>query len=709
MPRVIETAPAQSGSDPRAAYRRDIDGLRAIAVLPVVAFHFFPGLVRGGFVGVDIFFVISGYLISGIIFRGVEQGRFRFGDFYARRVRRIFPALLLVLCGCLLFGWVAMLADEYGRLGKHVAGGAAFVSNWISWAEAGYFDSAAELKPLLHLWSLGIEEQFYLIWPPLVLLTARHRLGVPLLILGLLVVPFCLNLWKVHGDSETAFYLPFTRFWELMVGGTLAWLSAPPSIRPGALLHRLREVVRSGIGGARRTAVGAVGLLLIAASIALLDKHRAFPGWWAILPTAGAFLVIAAGEAAWPNRIILANPITVWVGLISYPLYLWHWPLLSFARIMSPELPSRRLKLALAAVSIVLAWLTYRLIELPIRSGRRTRTLPLGLAGAVGIVGLVGLFLHIRGGVPSRFPAFSNQLAQLDWPYWKNEACERRFPFKKVHGWWFCMLSADVPPRIVMLGSSHANHLYPGLVGEKEFGGQGVLDIGACDPVDGITFRTSDTETAAPCRDGHNLEANAFIQSRIAATPSLRFAILSSNWPSFRADGSTVPSGDGLRWEVVSTDEHDSKLPASEQYFAALSRFVSFLESRRLRVILAYDTPSLPYEARDCLDIRPFPKRQKKDCTVSATAERARQASFRQLAMRLVADHPQVAIFDPLPVFCDGVSCRLVRGEQVLLRDQNHLSVTGSHLYANAFLAWARGHVPDIVGAGSPVAEKPSL
>ena len=686
--------PAPS-ADLHGKYRRDIDGLRAVAVLAVVAFHVFPGRVRGGFVGVDIFFVISGYLISGIIFRGVELGRFRFSDFYARRVRRIFPALLLVLASCLTFGWIALLGDEYRRLGKHVAGGAGFISNWISWAEAGYFDSTAELKPLLHLWSLGIEEQFYLIWPPLVLLTARRRLGVPALILALLVVPFGLNVWRVHGDSEMAFYLPFTRFWELILGGALAWLASRSSSAGGLRPPRIQPW--------HRQVMGAAGLALIAASIALLNRDRAFPGWWAVLPTTGAFFTIAAGEDTWTNRTVLSNRVAVWVGVISYPLYLWHWPLLSFARILSRDLPTRQLKLVLVAVSVLLAWLTYRFIERPVRSAPRSRALPLAFAGAIGLAGVAGLFVFARDGLPARFPGFSSQLAQLDWPYWRNATCEGRYRFDTEHAWWFCMLN-DAPPRIVLLGNSHANHLYPGLVGENELAGQGILSIGACDPLDGVIFRSSDTQAADPCRDGHNLEGNAFILRSLKETPSIRYAILSSVWPSYAADGSAMPGQHGPRWEIVPTDEREATLPIRERYFAALARYVSLLEAQGIRVILSYDTPRLAYDARDCLDIRPFPKRPKKDCVVSAVEERARQSTIRAFAARLSALHPSLKIFDPLPVFCGEAVCRLVRDDHVLLRDQHHLSMAGSRVFADAFVAWARTNLPDLVGAGPPVA-----
>ena len=206
-------------------YRADIDGLRAIAVLSVVGFHAFPSWFRGGFIGVDIFFVISGYLISTIIVGGLEQSRFSFVEFYVRRIKRIFPALLLVLIASYAFGWFALLADEYKQLGKHIAGGAGFVSNFVLWNESGYFDNAADNKPLLHLWSLGIEEQFYVVWPLLLWFAWKKRFNLLTITVLIAAVSFALNIAKVRSGAVAAFYSPQTRFWELMIGSIVAYFT----------------------------------------------------------------------------------------------------------------------------------------------------------------------------------------------------------------------------------------------------------------------------------------------------------------------------------------------------------------------------------------------------------------------------------------------------------------------------------------------------
>ena len=202
----------------RPKYRPDIDGLRALAVLSVVGFHAFPKSIKGGFIGVDVFFVISGYLISAIIFENLKNKSFSFSEFYARRVRRIFPALALVLIACHVFGWFVLLSDEYKQLGRHIAAGSGFVSNMVLWSEAGYFDNSADTKPLLHLWSLGIEEQFYLAWPMLLWLAWKSRINLLGVTVVILLASFYLNVAEVKKDVIGAFYSPITRFWELLVG-----------------------------------------------------------------------------------------------------------------------------------------------------------------------------------------------------------------------------------------------------------------------------------------------------------------------------------------------------------------------------------------------------------------------------------------------------------------------------------------------------------
>ena len=448
-PQVAATPPALGHGE---AYRRDIDGLRAFAVLAVVAFHAFPWLLPGGFVGVDVFFVISGYLISGLISERLAEGRFTFADFYARRIRRIFPALIVVIAAVLAFGWLTLLPAELEALGKHIAAGIGFVSNFALWREAGYFDASAATKPLLHLWSLGIEEQFYLVWPLALFAFAKWRRSALPLIVAVGAVSFAVNLATVGRWPVAAFYSPASRFWELQAGCLLAALMRQPARR--AMSRRAAD------------AVSAIGAALLAVSVFLLNDKLGYPGFWALLPTVGAFLLIAAGPDTWFNRNVLAQPVAVAVGLISYPLYLWHWPLLSFASIAARGIAPFGVRVAAVLASIALAAATYVLIEKPIRFGAKWKGKIPSLVALSIVLGAAGYAVFARNGVPSRFPPEIRALASFAYEY-KTDA---RYP----HCWLsnaqppeefapYCIESGAGRERVVLWGDSHAARLYPGL------------------------------------------------------------------------------------------------------------------------------------------------------------------------------------------------------------------------------------------------------
>jgi len=348
------TAATYPGSD----YRPDIDGLRAVAVLAVLGFHANLGALRGGFVGVDIFFVISGYLITGLILSALSRGTFTFAEFYTRRINRIFPALLVVLAATAAIGWTILFSREFQLLGKHIFGGAAFISNVILWREAGYFDSP--MKPLLHLWSLAVEEQFYLIWPLVAWLTWRwRRSAMPVVIGAVVVISFLLNVLAVSRSMGTAaFYSPVTRFWQIMIGSLLIYFETRYQ-RPITRYLEKRPALHIG--------AAIFGIVLLLASLTIVDATTAWPGWYALLPVAGTVMLIAAGPDNWISTKLLANKYMVAIGLISYPLYLWHWPLIVFGRILSDRPVRPLVMMGIVALSFPLALATYRWVEKPIR------------------------------------------------------------------------------------------------------------------------------------------------------------------------------------------------------------------------------------------------------------------------------------------------------------------------------------------------------
>jgi peptidoglycan/LPS O-acetylase OafA/YrhL len=407
-------------------YRPDIDGLRAIAILSVIGFHAFPSWIPGGFIGVDIFFVISGFLISTILYSNLNQDNYSFFEFYGRRIKRIFPALLLILMACYVFGWFSLLADEYKQLGKGIAGGAGFISNFILWRESGYFDNSAEMKPLLHLWSLGIEEQFYILWPVVLWCASKQRFNLITVAIVLATISFAINLNNVGAEPTATFYSPVTRIWELLCGSILAHLMLYPPKVKSEITKTFNRWSSSVIyscaseqnGKTLQNTLAITGIVLIAGASLFFTKNVAFPGWRAAIPVLGATLLIAAGPETWFNRVVLSQKAIVGIGLISYPLYLWHWPLLSFARIFEGAETSLPIRVTAVTLSFVLAFLTYHLIEKPIRFGKYKTPKTVALIVLMTATGFVGYNTYRRNGMEFRVAQFAKIFrAAGEWEY----------------------------------------------------------------------------------------------------------------------------------------------------------------------------------------------------------------------------------------------------------------------------------------------------
>jgi len=432
----------------------------------VVCFHAFPEAVPGGFIGVDIFFVISGFLITGIIARELDQQHFGLLAFYARRIRRIFPALIVVLGATLVLGWLWLLPLAYAQLSADTFASAAFVSNIALWLQSGYFDIESGKKPLLHLWSLGIEEQFYLCWPLILMLAARLRLSILAVASVLGVASFALNVALIGSDPVATFYLPFTRAWELLAGGVLAcgW-------------NQLRH--SSAASNLRATA----GLVLIAIAAGVLDSKSAFPGWWATLPVAGAALLLSA-PAAWGCRHLLSSPAMVRIGLISYPLYLWHWPLLVFFGIIKFA-PLTLLERALiVGLSMALAALTYRLVEVPFRFGHPSRTRIAGLCAGMGLVALAGGAIVAGHGFDFRLPPQIREMTDVrtDSSKWRLHQCLLDLSHEMSFA--DSCVDRNRRPLILLWGDSTAGALLPGLrkAQETRYFGIAQFTSSACVP-----------------------------------------------------------------------------------------------------------------------------------------------------------------------------------------------------------------------------------
>ena len=645
-------------------YRPDIDGLRALAVLLVVGFHAFPKSVPGGFIGVDIFFVISGYLITTIILKELEHEKFSFASFYARRIKRIFPSLLLVLYSSIIFGWFALLADEYKLLGQHTFAGASFISNILLWSESGYFDSATEFKPLLHLWSLGIEEQFYLLWP-IFLYTAwkfSHRPNRAIILL--MLVSFALNIYEINANPVTDFYSPQTRFWELLSGGMLAWTTIHKKIYYSMLEAKIINII------------SIAGICLIASGVQFINKNSSFPGWLAVLPVLGASFLIFANSGAWVNRHLLSNRVMVWFGLISFPLYLWHWPLLAFARIIEGGEIRSHFRFWLMVLAIGLSWLTYEFLEKPIRFGRNGNKKLYWLISLLLVIGIFSIHLYYKNGYPFRAQLNNttiteevrDQLVGAEWQYKQNSSCLHayNFPDSKNYGWWFCMQKSEIPPTTIILGSSFANHLYPGFIDNKKLISNEVLSIGACS----VGHRDHDPRVNGthPCALDRPTKQRSFIRQLLLNSPSVKFAILSGFETNF-----------------------------DPSYIGRVRDEISSLEQMKIKVVIFTPHIQPGFDPKLCYTT-PF-RKTAQDCSFPIQQKVKLAQDFAPLKEAILKTNPNVLFFDPNDMYCNGQTCSYLSRGMPLNRDSGHLSEFGSIEVQKSFTKWAGENLPGILQA----------
>jgi peptidoglycan/LPS O-acetylase OafA/YrhL len=489
-------------------YRPDIDGLRAIAVLSVVGFHLYPDRVPGGFIGVDIFFVISGYLISTIVFANLERESFSILEFYDRRIRRIFPALVTMMAAVLTLGWFGLCTDEYAQLGKHIAGGAAFVSNFMLWSESGYFDNAAETKPMLHLWTLAIEEQFYIFWPLLLAFVYRRNWSFLKLTAGIAAVSFLINIYLAGTNPTAAFFSPLSRFWELMIGGVLAYIS----------LHKPSLI------GSHKDIWSVVGFVMLAAALVFITQDNPFPGWWAPLPTIATFSIIAAGPEARLNRTLLANKPMIWIGILSYPIYLWHWPLISYLHMAGAI--NAKTKVAVVLITITLAWLTFSFVEKPFRSGPTGTKKAWVLLSAMAVLAAAGWMLNFSDGIPRRaFAMETNRFveAKADWYYPTPEFSGGKIDTSSTH------FEGSGPSSAIFMGDSlmaayfpRAKAIYSGSGKKPAFSADFVAKPG-CRLV---PFGDRINSSGYQCDQYYTAAIN------LAKSPTYKAVVISENWGS---------------------------------------------------------------------------------------------------------------------------------------------------------------------------------
>jgi peptidoglycan/LPS O-acetylase OafA/YrhL len=635
-------------------YRSDIDGLRALAVVSVVIFHAFAWLIPGGYAGVDVFFVISGYLITTNILNGLNESTFTIQGFYQRRVRRIFPALVTMLALVYAFGWLVLLATEYRQLGKHVGSGASFISNIILWQESGYFDTSSAVKPLTHLWSLGIEEQFYIVWPLLLWAIFKLRLHILTSTVVLAVVSFGFGLWSLNNDVVGAYYSPINRFWELLIGAILAAVMLKRT--DGDKANKWQQ------------AGSIVGLILIVFTMFSLDGQSSFPGWNALAPTVGAALMIGCGPQTLTARRIFSLRAIVWVGLISFPLYLWHWPLLTFARIISSAMPTAQVRFGAVVLSVVLSWATYRLIEKPLRFHPRVKVITGALVASMIAIGLVGYVTFEKDGIDSRKVVQMNTDVKTGDEGgsngWVQDSCG--ISDNQVTNLFdSCLEDNRETPRFALIGDSKAQALIGGFI------------------------RTS-TENGRWLFMGGNSESGGAVPL-ISDEPEFerfqKLARIAVDSVARNSNVDVVVLQGAVRAMFGIADETSFAMLPDSQYYdivtEGLRNSITILTEAGKKVVLYIDNPPLP-NPEDCLQrkttievlnrllVKPNPQ-----CEMPIQTFIDQTAKYYLMFEQLKQEFPgQVDIFDATEIFCGSEDriCRHVRWERFMYSYTDHPS-----------------------------------
>lgn len=606
-------------------YRAEIDGLRALAVVPVILFHAGFELFSGGFVGVDVFFVISGYLITTILIEDIENKRFSIVNFYERRARRILPVLFFVMLVCIPFAWMWMLPSQMKDFSQSLVAVSLFASNILFWRESGYFDAAAEEKPLLHTWSLAVEEQYYVLFPIFLILAWRFgKNRVFWMIVVMAAISLMLSEWGWRNRATMNFYLALTRAWELFAGSIAAFI-----------------VQKQGVQKNNLPAL--IGLAAIIVSIFFYDETTPFPSVYALVPVLGVVLLVLYADKETIAARLLSTKGFVGIGLISYSAYLWHQPLFAFARIRSFENPPLLLMSVLSLLSLVLGYFSWRYIESPFRGRKklsRRAILTISLFGLFGF-GAFGLFGHIKDGLVQSFTpekqafiesAKSNPLrSKCHFPQVKDsldrEACEYFFD----------------NPSIAVVGNSHGTELAYALADELRQSSKGILH-----------------HTMSGCR--HNYKKIGDEQ------------IICLRWHEKVLHDLT--NQDSIKTVVLSY--RNETYIDNEEYRRSLVRTIEQLSNADKRVILVLQAP-LPgkhiykYIRQSLLDDVPDVK----------GLDEAEWNNIYKGYVLLAEEIPiSTILVNPADFLCDTTGCDVIKNKTALYFDGDHLSIEGARIIA---------------------------
>ncbi len=659
------------GSAARAsdsAYRPEVDGLRCVAVAAVILYHAGIGPFPGGYVGVDIFFVISGYLITSILAADLAAGKFSFRKFYERRARRIFPALFFVMACCVPFAWAWLTPGQLREFFQSVVAVTLFLSNLYFWLKSGYFGAKTETLPLLHTWSLSVEEQFYVVFPIVLMLLWRFWRSGRSAVLGLLgIASLASCLWYELRDPSFNFFFAPTRAWELLAGSMVA-------------LHRSRW----NSGALSRHAVhewlSALGIGLVMVAVFGYDKDTPFPGRFAIAPVLGTALILCFCTPRTLLGKVLASRGFVGIGLVSYSAYLWHQPLFAFARTVSAGHPPQAVFLAMIALTGVLSYLSWRFVEMPFRQpGRfsRPRIFTLSLAASLCFVGL-GVAGHLRQGAPGRFDQASNQLAASAVGSPKRTGCHTEgLAYLKPS--LACHYFA-APVTWAVLGDSHGVELAWALAEELKPNGLGVLHLtdSGCQPA--LTF-----ESNVPGCSSWLRESLALLE----ASPELHDVVLVFRH-SFHLYGDQLRSYPALPDTAPSFLRELSPQAARAAYWNSFAEIVRRLKAAGKNVHVIEPIPELGASIDRLIykrDLFGAAAVQTVGGSVAWYEQRNREILLQLATPRLADGVNRVRSRDAV---CDATACRAVINGEAMYFDDNHLSVAGARRLARLI------HSPDL-------------
>ncbi|MCK5163090.1 MAG: acyltransferase [Desulfobacula sp.] len=646
-------------------YREDIDALRGVSVLLVVIYHAFPGKLSGGFIGVDVFFVISGYLITSIIYSGLKKDEFSFLEFYKRRIRRIFPVLFTVLLASLIIGWLILFPDEYEQLGHHVSHATIFIQNFTLIKELGYFDVSSHYKPLLHLWTLSIEEQYYLVWPAILVLIFKSRINSSKFLISIILMSFITNIYFVNNYKDQVFFHSITRFWELGLGSLLA-IQMFDNHQNAQIIIKLNSKF-----------LFMLGLILILFSAFWIKGSSLYPHWIGLCPTVGTMLIIKA------NLQLRHWGGLVKIGLISYPLYMWHWVIISFFYIYLGKRPDTVFLLIAIAIAFLLSYLTKRYIE-KVRYIKSDKIV-VGLILIAITVGLGAVLIDHNDGMPNR--RHLNYMEKFNIEFTRTPATDKlcdSYVFSQIQekrSFNYCRTNFDSKRKLVaIIGDSHAHGLFPGIAEEANNYGYDTILLAnkSCPPLMQFMWGRNPKEI-----NNCQIKINQILKI-VKLDKRIEKVIFVARGPVYihgEVNGIFTTESVNTSLNIIKTPSRQTY----EKYFDGFEKTLYQLNNtEHIKEIYCFlENPEIGFLPKEVLH-RPFDSWDvsTKDSTIDRSLYRLRMNTYRNLVFEKSAGFSKVTIVDVEPYLCDGDRCFTYKNGNFLYADQDHFSVFGSHYIA---------------------------